>query len=84
MLKPFNVLGTGFTALLTFLFVLLKFFSVITWSWLWVFSPVWIFWLLATALYVSLFCYLIYIEGKENARTNAELKKIYGYEHTTK
>jgi len=32
----------GFVGLLTIVFVLLKVFEVIDWSWWWVFSPVWI------------------------------------------
>lgn len=34
--------GIGFTGLLTVLFVGLKLTHVIAWSWLWVFSPIWI------------------------------------------
>ncbi len=32
----------GFTGLLTVLFVGLKLAGIITWSWLWVLSPLWI------------------------------------------
>lgn len=34
--------GTGFTGLLTIVFIFLKLCGVITWSWLWVLSPIWI------------------------------------------
>lgn len=34
--------GIGFTGLLTIIFVLLKAFNVITWSWWWVFAPLWL------------------------------------------
>lgn len=34
--------GIGFTGLLTILFIALKLTHVITWSWWWVLSPVWI------------------------------------------
>lgn len=34
--------GIGLTTLLTVVFVVLKLCKVITWSWWWVFSPVWI------------------------------------------
>lgn len=34
--------GIGFTGLLTVLFVGLKLTNVITWSWWWVLSPIWI------------------------------------------
>ena len=38
--------GIGFTGLLTVLFVGLKLTNVITWSWWWVLSPIWISFLL--------------------------------------
>lgn len=34
--------GIGIIPLLTIVFVVLKLCSVIAWSWLWVFSPLWI------------------------------------------
>lgn len=34
--------GIGFTGLLTIAFIVLKLLNVITWSWLWVLSPMWI------------------------------------------
>jgi predicted RND superfamily exporter protein len=34
--------GVGFTGLLTILFIALKLTHVITWSWWWVLSPLWI------------------------------------------
>lgn len=34
--------GPGFLGLLTLLFIGLKLGNVITWSWLWVLSPIWI------------------------------------------
>jgi hypothetical protein len=34
--------GIGFTGLLTILFIGLKLTGHITWSWLWVLSPIWI------------------------------------------
>lgn len=34
--------GIGFLGLLTILFIGLKLGNVITWSWLWVLSPMWI------------------------------------------
>lgn len=32
----------GFISALTLLFIILKLFKIITWSWLWVVSPLWI------------------------------------------
>lgn len=34
--------GIGFTGLLTIAFIVLKLCGVISWSWLWVLSPIWI------------------------------------------
>lgn len=34
--------GIGFSGLLAIVFIVLKFLNVITWSWLWVLSPIWI------------------------------------------
>lgn len=34
--------GIGFTGLLTITFIILKLLNKITWSWLWVLSPIWV------------------------------------------
>lgn len=34
--------GGGFLGLLTIVFIVLKLTKVISWSWLWVLSPIWI------------------------------------------
>lgn len=34
--------GIGFTGLLTIAFIVLKLLGIITWGWVWVFSPIWI------------------------------------------
>ena len=34
--------GIGFTGLLTLVFIVLKLCGVVTWSWWWVLSPIWI------------------------------------------
>lgn len=34
--------GIGLAGILTIIFVLLRAFNVITWSWWWVFAPLWI------------------------------------------
>lgn len=38
----FKAPGVGFAGLLTLIFVTLKLTGVITWSWVWVLSPLWI------------------------------------------
>lgn len=47
--------GIGFVGLLTIAFIILKLLKVISWSWLWVLSPLWI----ATLLIIILI--IIYI-----------------------
>ena len=42
--------GIGFAGLLTVAFVVLKLMNIITWSWLWVLSPLWIGFLLIVAI----------------------------------
>ena len=37
-----NNYGIGFVGLLTIAFIVLKLLKIINWSWLWVFSPIWI------------------------------------------
>ncbi len=34
--------GMGIVSFLTILFIILKVIGAISWSWLWVFSPIWI------------------------------------------
>lgn len=41
--------GIGFVGLLTIVFITLKLLGVITWSWWWVLSPIWIVALLLLA-----------------------------------
>jgi len=44
--------GIGFAGLLTIVFVVLKLTGVITWSWLWVLSPLWIGFALALLIFI--------------------------------
>lgn len=54
-MKNNNSRGIGFVGLLTIVFITLKLLKVISWSWLWVLSPLWI----ATLLIIILI--IIYI-----------------------
>ena len=48
--------GIGFAGLLTIVFIVLKLMHVISWSWLWVLSPIWISAILFVALvFVTVF-----------------------------
>lgn len=42
--------GVGFGGLLTIVFIVLKLTGVISWSWLWVLSPLWITFLFVLVL----------------------------------
>ena len=44
--------GMGFTSVLTLIFIVLKLCKVITWSWWWVLSPIWISWGLVFILFL--------------------------------
>lgn len=44
--------GVGFVGLLTVAFIVLKLCDVITWSWWWVLSPVWISAAIGLAIFV--------------------------------
>ena len=52
--------GIGFSGLLTIVFIVLKLCGVINWSWIWVFSPMWI----SAALCVAIFVFIIMIFKK--------------------
>lgn len=49
--------GIGFTGLLTVAFIVLKLTKVITWSWVWVLSPVWISAAIVILILIGLFIY---------------------------
>lgn len=52
--------GIGFSGLLTIVFIVLKLCGVINWSWIWVFSPMWI----SAALCVAIFVFIVLIFKK--------------------
>lgn len=52
--------GIGFSGLLTIVFIVLKLCGVINWSWIWVFSPMWI----SAALCIAIFVFIIMIFKK--------------------
>lgn len=52
--------GIGFTGLLTIVFIVLKLCGVINWSWIWVFSPMWI----SAALCIAIFVFIVMIFKK--------------------
>ena len=44
--------GIGFVGLLTILFIALKLTGYITWSWIWVLSPIWISFLVGLSFFI--------------------------------
>ena len=52
--------GIGFSGLLTIVFIVLKLCGVINWSWIWVFSPMWI----SAALCVAIIIFIVRIFKK--------------------
>ena len=54
--------GIGFSSLLTILFIGLKLGGVISWSWLWVLSPLWISLIFVIVLLIFLLVALIIAE----------------------
>jgi len=83
--------GIGFTGLLTIVFIVLKLCKVITWSWWWVLSPLWIsFGLLITVLLticltgllVSIFT-AIFGNGIKKKRRKKLNKKIFNNRNST-
>lgn len=51
--------GIGFAGLLTVAFIVLKLCNVITWSWWWVLSPLWISW--GLILIIAIIIFIIYL-----------------------
>lgn len=47
-----NHAGIGFAGLLTIAFIVLKLLGKISWSWIWVLSPIWITALIVVAIIV--------------------------------
>ena len=62
---------TSLSTLLTVAFIVLKLANYITWSWLWVLSPLWI-----SAIIVVIFLSAVFLlEKKEKQQRIEELKK---------
>lgn len=60
--------GVSFVGLLTITFIVLKLTKVITWSWWWVLSPIWITWGLVIATLLILGIIYIVLAIKENKK----------------
>lgn len=56
--------GIGFADLLTIIFIALKLCGIITWSWWWVLSPLWI----SAILWVIVVVIVLLAGGRKNGR----------------
>lgn len=56
----YNASGVGFAGLLAIAFIVLKLTGVITWSWLWVLSPIWISFALSIVILLVVAVVLIF------------------------
>lgn len=56
--------GLGLCGILTIIFVLCKIFGIITWSWWWVFAPIWIPFLLGVLFIIFMVVVLLVYEVK--------------------
>lgn len=57
--------GIGFAGLLSIVFIVLKLCGVISWSWLWVLSPIWISWILFLIVLVIVVIVVLMTKMKE-------------------
>lgn len=64
-----TVHGIGFCGLLTIALIVLKLIGKISWSWIWVFSPLWI----STVLFILLIVFLILLKaGGSNGKSKSK------------
>ena len=50
----------GFVGLLTILFIALKLTGYITWSWIWVLSPIWISFLVGLSIFIIAVLFILW------------------------
>ena len=58
--------GIGFCGLLTIVFIILKLCGVITWSWWWVLSPLWINFVVAIILIIIVVAIQTHSDGSSS------------------
>lgn len=67
--------GIGFTGLLTIAFIVLKLLDVISWSWFWVLSPIWISCGIVTIILLVALCAITMTSKRRKKwNTNTNLK----------
>lgn len=55
--------GIGIAGVLQIIFIVLKLLGVITWSWVWVLSPLWITLIISFVVFIIIFLYY-WIKGE--------------------
>lgn len=60
--------GFGIVSILTIVFIVLKVTNVINWSWIWVFSPIWIELIIMALMFVIIFLILSIKRVIKNAK----------------
>ena len=58
--------GIGFVGLLTIVFIVLKLCKIISWSWVWVLSPLWIVAGITVLVIIGCLIYAVIATKKEN------------------
>lgn len=69
-----NNTGLGLSGVLTAIFVVLKLCKVISWSWWWVLSPLWIDLILCVLVVAGVRIYMSYDDGKFQRRKQNKWK----------
>ena len=62
--------GIGFVGLLTIVFITLKLLGKITWSWVWVLSPIWIPIIICVAIIIIVFIVDVISSHRRQKRWN--------------
>ena len=62
--------GIGFVGLLTIVFITLKLLGKITWSWVWVLSPIWIPIIICVAIIIIVFIADVISSQRRHKRWN--------------
>lgn len=60
--------GIGFVGILTLIFITLKLLGKITWSWLWVLSPIWISFVVGLSIVSIIIIFMATIESIKNLK----------------
>lgn len=68
--------GMGFTGVLTIVFIILKLTGVISWSWIWVLSPLWLGTALGLTIFLIALMWMLIGEAVSNAKYKMKRRKM--------